>query len=439
MYKFLLILAIFGPAADLVTAFVYYAGENPEAVFLRIMRDLALLLIAASCFILRKMPSNLRLVMVFYFLLVIAYSVVGVYRDVPAGTVIASAGTLILPYLLFLCGYGCVRNEWQLAGLWKATLLVCLASAVFGMWDIENTWFWIEAVYYPEYLAQIKGVDLGTEPVSGLPWNFYGGLSLDRRAAGLVAAPLAQGSLLALCAVVCCARFLATRHLYYVLFTAIAVMGVWQSGTRAGFLIILIAVVGLIVSDREFLKHGFFRFAVLATVASVSIFLLWEIVYYTVNLLDGSTIGHLNALIRNIQEFDKVLLAGDGIGRQGAIAAQQNAVFIGGGEGAFFTIAYQIGLPGALLFLAFYFGIWFLLRAQDGVSAKLSSYRRGLSWYMVGLTVTFITSEHILSLSGMLNFWFMLGATCSVIFVARRDAVMRQSVNTISRANVQVA
>ncbi|USJ02413.1 hypothetical protein MUG10_10145 [Xanthomonas prunicola] len=133
----------------------------------------------------------------------------------------------------------------------------------------------------------------------------------------------------------------------------------------------------------------------------------YGIVVTSVNFRDGSTIGHWRALQRNLADLHQVVLWGGGLGRQGAVAARQALTDLGGGEGAIFTIAYQMGLPAALLFLAFIgwslHALWCAYRQRDDHLAL------AMFWLLCGMATTLISSDNAMTVSGAGGFWLLLG------------------------------
>jgi D-xylose transport system permease protein len=187
-------------------------------------------------------------------------------------------------------------------------------------------------------------------------------------------------------------------------------------------LVLLIALpLYLVLTTRSL--AGFGRNAALLglALAAISESLLF-VFAYTADLEDGSTIGHLDALAQNIRSFATAIVFGDGLGSAGSVPADQGIEIVGGGEGAIFSILFQIGLPGALLFLAFYGVLVVQLyrsRRHDGVEGELAAATCAL---MVGAASSMVLSEHLLSVSATAPFWLAIGGILSVRTRQQRGA-----------------
>jgi hypothetical protein len=341
-----------------------------------------------------------------YFALIGLY-VIGSRDDIGIGIVLASAAKLAFPLLFVWIGFGMLTSPRDLRrySLFLA-ILACL-SAAFGAWDIRNTEFWTETLEYGHYLNGVKGIITGFDSYYVLPFNFFG-FEEVRRAAGLVAAPLAQGSFVAVGSLL---GFAAMRRRSLVLalaILAIGVLGVWQSGTRGAMLLMAIALpFFLLVGTGTSNRSG--NLVLFALIAVGTLDALVFVLNYTINLEDGSTIGHLNALVRNIEDLDTALLLGPGLGASGSIAADVGIEIEGGGEGAIFSVIYQIGMPGALILVAFYAVVSlrvFRNRKLMGPSGDICLACAALA---LGITSSFVTSDHLFSLSGLGVFWIILG------------------------------
>jgi D-xylose transport system permease protein len=133
-----------------------------------------------------------------------------------------------------------------------------------------------------------------------------------------------------------------------------------------------------------------------------------EVVYYTINFLDGSTIGHYRAILANISGLMDVTFLGYGIGLAGARASAIGNEIVGGGEGALFSIAYQLGVPGSLAFLWFYLRLFrelshYPLYSKSGVQRKMACIA-----ILIGASTSLIISEHLLTFSGSAAIWILV-------------------------------
>jgi D-xylose transport system permease protein len=405
---YLVLLILWVHFGDLFTAWLFDAGAFPLASLLRPTRDATVILIAAICLVTVSIPASLLIPILGYTLLAAIYMPVGWLYGLPPGILIGSFGTLMIPMLFFLVGYYCVREPQELRRMATLIVLIGVATALFGLWDIRHTEFWTQIIRFPEYMAKIKGVlPADTHPETRLPWNFYGGQPLARRSAGLLAAPLAQGTFLAVTALIAMALLQRRSLAYAGAVCTLLFIGLWMSGTRGAMLVGSVALLGYVASSRDLLRAPAIR--LISTVAVLGIFAVISrrVVDMTLNFRDGSTIGHWTSLLRNLDQIHQVLLFGGGLGRQGAMAARAGLATLGGGEGAIFSMAFQMGIPAALLFLWFY---------GQCMRQLLHVHRRhnealGLAmfWLACGMGITLVLSDNLLSVSACAAFWLVIG------------------------------
>lgn len=393
--------------ADLSSAWLFAADPTHWGIdVLRGLRD-SLILVLALWGGVRAVGSGLAFGLGAAYMALVAVYTLASPDGVDTSVVLASAAKLSLPVLLVAVGYGGLGTPRRLELYALVLAALAAASTAFGAWDVNHTEFWTQTLLYGHFLNQVKGIVTGFDGYYVLPFNFFG-FEETRRAGGLVAAPLAQGSLVAIGAMLGFAALQRRAFVPALLVLLVGMVGVWQSGTRGAMLFLLIAL-------PLFLVLGGRGSAMLRNVVLLAglAFAAWETLYfvysYSVNLEDGSTIGHLDALKTNLADFDQVLLLGPGVGASGAAAADAGLPLAGGGEGAIFAIAYQIGLPGMALFLAYYAVLLARIlplrhRADAAGDVALATFALA-----VGIVTTFISSDHILSLSGMGVFWITLG------------------------------
>jgi hypothetical protein len=393
---------------DLLVAWLYAGGARPQAAWLRPLLNAVVLVLAGLSLTCVRMPRGLLLSILGFGVLAVVYAPVGYLHGVPPGIVLGSLGVVLVPMLFLLAGYGGMPQPQDLRLVTRTLVWLGVASALFGAWDVVHTEFWVERVRLPDYLAQIKGVlPQDTDPNTGLPWNFFGGEDYVRRAGGLVAAPLAQGQFLVTAALATLGLWQRRRPWRALLLCLGLFVGIWSSGTRGAMLAGGVAVLGYLLTARGLVRSAASRLLLAAAAALALAVASYRIVRTSVNFCDGSTIGHWWALQRNLDDLGQVLVFGGGLGRQGAIAARQGLTEMGGGEGGIFSIAYQLGLPGALLFMAFFGGclsmLWRAYRIHDDRLA-LATF-----WLGCGMATTLVSSDNALTVSGAGGFWLLLG------------------------------
>jgi D-xylose transport system permease protein len=170
-----------------------------------------------------------------------------------------------------------------------------------------------------------------------------------------------------------------------------------------------VALVGYLATGSTLFRGSSARLLIVGLACVILAFASYRTVLFSLQLKDGSTVGHWMALQKNLQDLPRVILFGAGLGQQGSIAAQLGVTTIGGGEGAIFSIAFQLGLPAALLFLWFYGNLARTL--WHGHSLHQDAMSLAMFWLALGITPTLISSEHMLAVSGTGAFWLLCGAT----------------------------
>jgi len=336
------------------------------------------------------------------------------------GLAVSSAAQLSLPILFVGCGLliGSLQGGLSAARFY---VVLAVASAVFGLWDIGHTDFWTHTVRFGDYLEDIKGTTPVFLNIEHLPHNFFG-FEEARRAGGLVAAPLAQGSFLAVGGLIGFALWRRSMPWLAYGILALCAFGVYQSGTRGALLILLVAWPLFMVLS---LRHGYSRWRSLAILALGVVAVADMVVFitsYTVGLEDGSTIGHVTALEDNLAEIDQVLLFGPGLGEAGPLASDGGLDIAGGGEGSFFSVAFQIGVPGGLAFIAFYSVLgWRAWRRFQSDSSSDGAFALAITVLMIACASSLVISEHLLSSSALGGLWLLAGAVAALPQDAERS------------------
>ena len=411
-HLYLAVLILWIHVGDLATAWLYGGGTHPEAVLLRPMRDATVIMVAFLCLVSVRMGRSLFLAVAAYSAIVVVSMLQSLVGGRAAGLVIGSFGTLMIPILFFLVGYFCLRTYREIAAFVRLYAVIACASAAFGLWEIHHSEFWIDTLHFDIFTERVKGVLLGAQPLTGLPWGFYRDSELTRRAAGLLAAPLAQGMFLVVAGLLTVAAPRGMLRRLSLILLAFLIWGIWTSGTRGAMLAGALALTGYLATARTALADPRFRLGLALAALAIAAFVT----------RDGSSPGHWQALQLNLEGLFNIPLLGYGPGAQGAIAAQTQQSLVGGGEGAIFTMAYQVGLPGAVAFLCFYVAclgrLWHAHREGD------ADFALATFWLMIGIATTLVTSEHILSVSGSASLWLMVGGQ------------MRALSRSLARANV---
>lgn len=421
-HLYLVALVLWVHLGDLATAWIYDGGARPEAALLRPLRDATVIAVAVLCVATVRMAKSLFQPLAVYGVLALLAMLQALAGDRPSGLVIGSFGTLVIPVLFFLVGYYCLRGYREIGALVILLVAIAGASTAFGLWEVQHTEFWIETVHFGQFIARVKGVLLGAHPFTGLPWNFYRDTVEVRRAAGLLAAPLAQGMFLVVVVVLVLGGPRGAGSAMRLALALFLSVGIWMAGTRGAVLAGLLAFVGYLFTARTAIVDARLRLGLAAAMIVGAVFATRDIVVETWNLEDGSSPGHWRALVLNLEGFFSIPLLGYGPGAQGAIAVQTEQSVVGGGEGAIFTMAYQLGVPAAVAFLCFYIGcmtrLWRAHRDHD------ADFALATFWLMAGIAITLVTSEHILAVSSSAALWLMVGGQMRALSKLRAGEVV---------------
>lgn len=391
---------------DILSALIYSLTGFQFADSLRYVRDSMTLVLAVVGLVRGGLPTAIHVTAGIYLTFILCYAIAGLGSSL--GLLVASAGRLVMPVLFLYAGAAAFRDIRALHTYVTVLLVLAGLSCLFGVWEIDRTDFWEEVVQYGEYLYDLKGIQTGYHPEYLLPWNFFRETGI-RRAAGLVAAPLAQGSFMAIAGMLGFAIMRAGRLWLGVVVLLVAAFGILESGTRGGMLMLLIALsCFLVLTVNRTLKRSWDTILITAGVL-VAAEILSVLVVSTINLDDSSGIGHLDALIENITNLAPVLVVGGGLGAAGADASLYGYSILGGGEGAVFSIIYQLGVPGGIAFLMFYGTVIMHTLVTSARDPEVRNMTLGVGAFAIGAASSLILSEHLLTVSGMAAFWMAAG------------------------------
>lgn len=432
---YLIVLVIYFPIHDLLSSWLFGNDIMSDVVVLRYVRDFSVATLALYSLARFREPVSLKNTLWIYAGFVGVYGLVGFLGDLDVSVITSSTGTLLIPALLFLVGHFCIARSqdfWMVARLLVA---IGCCTSLFGMYDIQNTSFWLDTVHYDLFQRYVKMVEVGLSPETGLPWNFFSGFYDDsRRAAGLFGAPLAQGHFLAVTIAIAVALFSQTRNPGYLAALFLMMFGLWQSGTRGGMLVAFVAVVGLLLSSPVISTRKTIRFFSGVVAAAGILYFLSPTIELAAKLTDSSSYGHWASFTRNLEELPGVIVIGEGLGTQGAFAASQLDLrdsLAGGGEGALFTIAFQMGVPAALTFIAFLWLCHRSLRHCNSEDPATKGIAQLMQWLVLGFATSLVLSETLLAFSGSAAFWLLLGGAVHLTSRKRtaKETVARLSAN----------
>jgi D-xylose transport system permease protein len=404
---YLIVMVVWVHLGDLATAWFYDGGARPEAALLRPLRDTSVILVAGLCIATVRMARSLVLPLAAYCGLAVLSMIQTLADGRAIGLAVGSFGTLMIPVLFFLVGYYCLRGYREIGAAVGLYAVLACASAAFGMWEIRHSEFWIDTLQFGIFTERVKGVLLGAQPLTGLPWSFYRDAELTRRAAGLLAAPLAQGMFLVIAMLLTLSAPRGMLRRMRLVVAALLTLGIWMAGTRGAMLAGAVALMGYLATARAMIADPRLRFGLVLAVGAGAALATRDLVIMTWTLSDGSSPGHWRSLMLNLEGLFRIPPLGYGPGAQGALAVQTQQSVVGGGEGAVFTMAYQIGLPAAATFLCFYAVC--LARLWRAHRDYCADFALASFWLMLGMVVTLVTSEHILAVSGSAALWMMVG------------------------------
>jgi D-xylose transport system permease protein len=436
------VLMFWFPIQDLTLSALYGATGLHDVALLAHIRDVVVLVISILAFTRLRMPRGLYISILLYGLFVFAGIPIGASNGASAGVIITSAAVLLLPPMLVLVGYWGHRSLSDFNRSLDILIFLAVVSAAFGCWEIQNTSFWTNTVSFPKYMMDIKNV-IVLDPSSLLPMNFFHGGEdgMVRRAAGILAAPLAQGSFLATMGLLAVARFYKPSQLLIGLaILGFCAFGVVQSDTRGAMIYLAVAIGVYIIFLADTPKK--FGLAIAGATVAMLLFVVfeWQMLVLALTLGDVSSLGHAQALLTNVMNIRSVLFIGNGVGLAGAYASLVSGVssFYGyGGESAIFSVAYQLGVPGAIVFLLFFFLLlrW-LLRTRKTLPPRQAHIATALLALGIGSVTTFISSEHIFTFSGFGQYWLLVGG---VLGVATRRQGMQKKVALPQSAEIVAA
>ena len=404
--RLLIFLVILYPISDLGGALIYSITGVSSISDLRNLRDLVTISLFFIALYRKRVPVDIYPPAVTYSFFVLIYTIVSLIKGISISLVISSAAILLLPILIFIASSSATRPSSIIDRVLCILFCYSFVSIAFGLWEKENTYFWQYTVFYGDYLRDVKGVFSGFNSAFDLPWNFFG-YELERRAAGLLASPLANGFFLGTVSMLLLSKYSNTHGIGYLLLFVFSLFGVYLTGTRGALPFVIISIIAYALLNTYDVRK-FFRIILISSGVFVfTLPFLQEIVFYTVNFLDGSTIGHYRAIVDNFSGLLDISLFGYGVGSAGARASAVGNEIMGGGEGAIFSIAYQLGMPGAIAFLWFYVVLVRLLLKNIEDCGTYKQQNFASVSVLIGASSSLFLSEHLLTYSGAATIWLV--------------------------------
>lgn len=408
MILFLIVILLIG-CGDILAAIIYDAFGLSFSETIRSLRIFGVLSLGLIYFLISKHKIKYFSLIFAYTIAVIIYSGTSVANGLSLSLVLNSAVSLTLCILLPLTFMQITSHKVSPQNIILVLNSFALINIVFGVYEV-STDFWLQ-IGYDSYLSNVKGIELGLIPDIGLPWNFYHYNLEDRRLAGLIASPLALGPLLASVSVLNFVMYIRTGRFVHIVFLIVYLIALYYTNTRAAMLGVVLSVILFSLSSHSGIRNIVIRFLMTAVIIIFALYMLYEIILMTVTFSDGSTIGHLLALKTNVEQIVNVILFGYGVGVQGAHAASINQATYGGGEGAFFTIAYSLGLPFSFILLTLLLlpTRHAIIRLKAVADKKLQSIIIASHFALIGQLPTLLMNEQFFSFSGNFYVYLMSG------------------------------
>lgn len=367
--------------------------------------------------------QKIELSFIALYILLIVVHLVFLYLSQETTPILRPAGALLIPVIIFLAGYLNNSDTKNLNTTTSLFLLLAVANSLFAFWEQNNTWYWTNFLTYGDYLSDFKGVNGGFNPSINLPWNFHRYPEFERRAAGLVAAPLANGTVTAIALVITFGRLINCDKfkLLYLSLGILFLISMIESGTRGAIIPAFMTICTYWTIKKSPLELS----SSLLLTVSLCFFALVFILLAGYLPTDGSWRGHLRAVIVNLTDLKYINFFGHGLLAQGSEAGKIGLTKLGGGEGAFFTILFNLGIIGFLSFVLFYWHSLFVMYSSskrfkfDG-DRVCHADKQMFAIFGVFLILNGLTSEHFLTVSGLGVYWYLLGRHMAEIHLRER-------------------
>ena len=410
-------------SSDLLLAYFYNYYDFIK--FFKIARDLLILLLGFfSIFYFvtvntSRLSRNLRITSIVWIVIPIYLAIFELLRfSSTSFSKITDAFVLFLPLMLIFLSYLIAKYISPNIFI-KILILFTILSALFSFYEILNTNFWVETINLPKYLLEVKGIhSSSTEYFTGLPHNFFRKSLTDRRAAGLLAAPLAQGNLLGvgLITQLFCPLF-KKKYVDYVV-NFILIFGLVLTGTRLAYVFIisylfyLFFIDGLIFNLFKLLKSIKNNFLIVIVIVMCVTYLLNRYSYLFI-LSDSSSIGHFYSTYSNFNLLTKMNFFGYGLSSQSRNSNAFDVNMIGFGEGSFFSLAFQTGYLGLINFFFFLKSLLDLCSTKRFIHFPQSDILKVASVSIYSLFIMSLFNESLFTLTGFLPVAVPIGSAIS--------------------------
>lgn len=418
-YRLLLLLFIWFPIQDTILSLAYRIYPSSYWIYGLYFKDFLvvsiLILSAGKNLINSRFPFNWGdLLGVFY----IVFNGIYVFfnpNNISFSLRLTTFRQLILPVILYFAGRYILISYAGLSRLFKIIIIIGLISAVFGFVEtlVPLKYTWNGIFDLGGYLNNIKGFT--RELPQNVPLNFWG--YLGRRLAGLSASPLTQGYFLEFILFLLISSWIY-RYQKKIAMIVIILAAQILTITRASLIttILVLPLFILFNPNKAYIKKVmlFYLFMMILILPFINEVL--DLGEKTITMGESSSSRHLMAFKYSLNNLEKVLLIGQGFGTAGGWITSLGGEILGAWENAYFVIAYQIGIPGLILFLSWWF-ILLRLTFKAGIRETDSLRRTIFSAVGLGGIAFFITgfvSEQIMTFSSLAHFWIFLGISINL-------------------------
>lgn len=338
-------------------------------------------------------------------------------------SIMASARGLLLLPMFFFIGYSVSDNSYFRNLVKKKYFKVLVIVAIFGIVDyvldktVGTKSFWINVVGLGKFMTDIKGQT--SRLVFGLPGNFYtysdAGFFTEKRLVSLWGGPLTAAYSLLLPTVfiltysfynkkkmILNSRLRVNVFLLY-LSAVVLVSAEYLSITRIIILLIGFIVCYLWITCRKNITKRTNKILFLCIVLVAGFILKFDTILKY--LFNGSTIGHVSGISGSISLIG---IFGHGISSFGVNTFGTSDSVIT--ESTYLSLAGQLGIFGALLFLIlFLMPIFYIYKKTKHQTDFLSK-----SIVITGLCfiITGIFSEQLTAYTTIMPFYVILGNEC---------------------------
>lgn len=423
IFYLIILCLVWFPFQDIILSFFYRLYPSHQWRVLLVSKEILILFIITLLFIGKMLTgkiiiSSIEVLSISYFLLCFFYLIFTQPPHVPTIATFTTFRSILLPLIFVLIGKWAKLNKNEFFKLIKIIIFISIISIIFGFIEmylpVEK--FWNGILNLHGYLTEVKGIQLEEFFVKNVPGNFWGFVNM-RRMAGVFANPLTLGYYLILPIVFLFLPIDIIKRKKFILIFLI--FGLFLTETRAA---IIGTIIGIFLFYEELkrllvfkIKKEFLVFLVIIFIFLISMLLFSptkNLIVNTVTMREGRIIGHIEALRISLKNISETFFVGKGFGLAGGWGTVLGSKNVGAGESTYFSIIYQIGGIGLIIFLIWWFSIVIQLR-EIYANAKEDLWKN-IAKIMICINIAyFLTgfiSVQILTFTSVAHFWILTGA-----------------------------